>query len=182
MIMTVAELRKYITTDEDDSMLEAKLQALELAIRAYTNNNFQDRPFRAVAVSLPEHELLCNGRIAFRAGDTLQISESDLMQGELVTVESVDENKVIVKENLFDESGVLLTKVKYPQDIKMGIVNLLKWEMNNRDKVGIASESISRHSVTYFDMTGDNSTMGFPKALMGFLKPYMKARFGRGVK
>lgn len=71
--------------------------------------------------------------------------------------------------------------IAYPADVKLGVVNLLKWETNNRDKVGVASESISRHSVTYFDMTGDNSTMGYPKALMGFLKPYMKARFGQGL-
>jgi hypothetical protein len=31
-------------------------------------------------------------------------------------------------------------------------------------------------------MTGDNSTLGFPKALMGFLLPYKKARFGRGIR
>ena len=70
---------------------------------------------------------------------------------------------------------------EYPMDVKMGAVNLLKWELNNRDKVGVASESISRHSVTYFDMAGDNSIMGYPKALMGFLKPYMRARFGQGL-
>ena len=53
MIMTVAELRQYVTTDDVDQVLEAKLQALELLIRAYTNNNFQQRAFRAVAVSMP---------------------------------------------------------------------------------------------------------------------------------
>nr|DAK71504.1 MAG TPA: hypothetical protein [Caudoviricetes sp.] len=31
-------------------------------------------------------------------------------------------------------------------------------------------------------MTGDNSLMGYPKALLGFLKPYKRARFGRGIK
>ena len=64
----------------------------------------------------------------------------------------------------------------------MGVVNMMKWELNNREKVGISSETISRHSVSYFDMSGDNSIAGFPKALLGFLKPYMKARFGQGVR
>jgi len=63
----------------------------------------------------------------------------------------------------------------------MGVVNLFKWEQNNRDKVGVSSETISRHSVTYFNMDGENSIMGFPKSLLGFLRPYRKARFGRGV-
>lgn len=118
MIMTVAELRQFIETDETDQVLEAKLQALELSIQGYTNNNF--------------------------------------------------------KRHLTPEG-------EYPMDVKMGVVNLMKWELDNRDKVGVQSETISRHSVTYFNMDGDNSVMGFPKALMGFLKPYMKARFGRGI-
>jgi hypothetical protein len=67
-------------------------------------------------------------------------------------------------------------------DIKMGVVNLLKWELGNREKVGIASETISRHSVTYVDQTGDNTIMGYPVALVGFLRPYKRAQFGRGIR
>lgn len=183
MIMTVAEFRQFVKTDEEDQALEAKLQALELAIRAYTNNNFQVRAFRDVAVAKAEHELLFKGKVPFKVGDTLQITESDLMPDALVTVASVSDNGTItVNEDLFDESGVVVTKVKYPLDVKMGVVYLLKWELNSREKVGVSSETISRHSVTYFDMSEGNSSMGYPKALMGFLKPYMKARFGRGIK
>ena len=72
--------------------------------------------------------------------------------------------------------------IVYPADVKMGVINLFKWDEDRRNKVGIASESISRHSVTYSDMTGDNCTIGYPKALMGFLKPYMRARFGQGLR
>ncbi|MDD6040005.1 MAG: hypothetical protein PUD63_02260 [Clostridia bacterium] len=74
--------------------------------------------------------------------------------------------------------GVLV----YPADVKMGVVNLLKWEFANRNKAGIASETISRHSVTYRSDAETNYINGYPASLMGFLKPYMKARFGqRGV-
>ena len=183
MILTVSELRQYITTDEEDQVLEAKLQALELLIRAYTNNNFQIRAFRAVAVAVENrNELLFSSPVPFKVGDTLQITESDFMSDELVTVASVTDDSVMVNEDLTDESGVVVTKVKYPTDVKMGIVNLMKWELDNREKVGVASESISRHSVTYVDQTGDNTIMGYPVALMGFLKPYRKARFGRGIR
>lgn len=119
MIVTVEELRQHVDTAMEDQALEAMLQALELSIHGYTNNNFK---------------------------------------------------RVLEKNN-----------GQYPMDVKMGVINLMKWEFTSRDKVGVASESISRHSVTYFDMTGDNSTMGYPRALMGFLKPYMKARFGQGL-
>lgn len=181
MIMTVDELRQYVTTDEEDQALEARLQALELLIRAYTNNNFQVRSFRSVGVALADHSLLCNGAIPFRVGDTLQITESDLNAG-LVNVIAVDGETITVEESLNDESGVVITKVVYPADVKLGVANMLKWQLENGDKVGVASETISRHSVTYFDMNGDNSTMGFPKAVLGFLRPYMKARFGQGLR
>lgn len=182
MIMTVAEIRQFVETEESDQVLEAKLQALELLIRAYTNNNFQVRAFRAVAVSMPEHQLLCNGKVPFVIGDTLQITESDFMPDCLVTVNDVSDGTIMVNENLYEESGVVITKVKYPQDVKMGVANLLKWELDNRDKVGIASETISRHSVTYFNMDAGNTVMGYPASLLGFLKPYKKARFGRGIR
>lgn len=182
MIMTVKELRQYFNTDETDQVLEAMLQALELSIRKYTNNNFQVRPFRAVAVAIKNNTLMVNTAIPFKAGDTLQITESDLQNNVLVTVEAVDGDTITVKEDLYDESAVVITKVAYPADVKMGVVNMVKWELDNRDKVGVASETISRHSVTYFDMSEGNSTMGFPKAVLGFLRPYMKARFGQGLR
>lgn len=182
MIMTVADLRQYITTDETDQVLEAKLQALEVLIREYTNNNFQIRAFRGVAVAMSsEHQLVMDSKSPFKAGDTLQITESDLNEG-LVNVITSSNGVITVKEDLYDESGVIITKVAYPMDVKMGAVNLLKWELTNRDKVGVASESISRHSVTYFDMSKENSIMGYPSSLLGFLKPYKKAFFGRGIR
>lgn len=182
MLMTVSELRRFVNTEEDDLLLEAKLAALESLVRSYTNNNFQERAFRAVAVAVSgENALLINSAIPFRVDDTLQLSESELQQGALVTVTAVTDDALTVKEPLYDESGVLVTKVKYPPDVKMGAVNLIKWDLANREKVGISSESISRHSVSYFNMDGQNSEMGYPKSLLGFLLPYRKARFGKGV-
>lgn len=181
MIMTVTELKQFVTTDVSNNVLEARLQALELLIRAYTNNNFQKRAFRAVAVAVADgNQLLVPGSTPFRAGDTLEITESELNAG-LVTVSAVSNGSITVAEELYDESGVVLTKVVYPADVKQGVARMLQWQLDNGDKVGVQSETISRHSVTYFNMDGDNSTMGFPKSLLGFLKPYMKARFGQGL-
>ena len=112
----------------------------------------------------------------FKVGDTVQITESQLNEG-LFIVNEADDSTFTVNEEVEDETGVLVTKIVYPMDVKMGVVNMMKWDIENREKVGIQSETISRHSVTYFNMDGDNSTMGFPKSLVGFLKPYMKARF-----
>lgn len=179
MLMTVAELRQFVDTDETDQALEARLQALELLIRAYTNNNFQRRGYRYKA-DITGSDFMGDTVPPFMAGDTVQVTESPLNAG-LYTVKSVAGNSFSVADQLQAESNVLCTKVGYPADVKMGAVNMMKWELNSREKVGISSETISRHSVTYFDLGADNSIMGYPKALLGFLRPYMKARFGQGL-
>lgn len=174
MIISVEELKKYIKTTEADAVLEAKLQALELLIRKYTNNNFQKRNIRFQCSVLATKLYLSTNMLS--VGDTIQISESLYSDG-VFTIKGIDDGFIELDTNLLDEAQVLVTKVEYPMDVKMGVVNMLKWDLENRDKVGIQSETISRHSVTYFNMDGDNSTMGFPKSLLGFLQPYKKARF-----
>ena len=106
----------------------------------------------------------------------VQITDSMYCDG-VYSVKSMEDGFAELDRPLIDEPCVLVTKVEYPMDVKMGVLNMLKWDLENRDKVGIQSETISRHSVTYFNLDGDNSTIGFPKSLIGFLKPYKKARF-----
>lgn len=174
MIISVEELKKFITTDKDDTVLEAMLQALEVSIRNYTNNNFQKRNIRTSCPVIAQKLYINNPY--FKEGDTIQVSESIYNDG-LYVIKAVEDNLVELDQPLIDEIKVLVTKVEYPQDVKIGVVNMLKWDLDNREKVGIQSETISRHSVTYFNMDGDNSLMGYPKSLLGFLKPYKKARF-----
>lgn len=175
MIISVEQFKKYVpNVTESDEILKVKLQALELLIRKYTNNNFQNRGIRFNCPIMTEKLYLSTDM--FKVGDTVQISESIYGNGVYV-IKAIVDGFMELDKALFDESEVLVTKVEYPVDVVMGAVNMMKWELENRDKVGIASETISRHSVTYFNMDGDNSSMGYPKSLLGFLKPYMKARF-----
>lgn len=97
-----------------------------------------------------------------------------------MTIESAENGVLQVKEELYNEPEVAITLVSYPADVKFGVANMLKWDLENRDKVGVASETISRHSVTYFDLSKDNTLMGYPASLMGFLRPYRRAKFGKG--
>lgn len=176
MILTLEEYRTLNPADtQTDSALEFKLRALESAIRAWTNNNFQKRGFR---FSCP----VFSGKLYFstnliNVGDTVQLSDSAFNDGVYdVTEKGADE--ITLNEPLEDEDYVLVTKVVYPPDVKMGVVNLLKWDDEKRDKIGISSETLSRHSVSYGDMISDsNSALNYPKSLLGFLTPYMKARF-----
>lgn len=177
MILSVEELKNHTDASVGEQALSDKLRALELLIRSYTHNNFQNRAVRTRGECRSDGTIFCNMAL-FAPGDTLQISESDYMPDMLCTVKSVEGNMITVGEGerLYDEY-VLVTKVEYPADVKMGVINMLRWDLANRDKVGIQSETISRHSVTYFNLDGDNSAIGYPRSVMGFLKPYMKARF-----
>ena len=108
----------------------------------------------------------------FKVGDTVQISASEFNPDMLCVITGINENVLTVDKDLVDDNYALITRIDYPMDVKM-----LQWDLENRSKVGIQSETISRHSVTYFNMDGDNSSIGYPKSLVGFLKPYKKARF-----
>ena len=174
MIISVKEVKQFIQTTEPDKVIRAKLKALELLIRKHTNNNFQNRGIRFTCPVMSENLLLAADMLI--VGDTEQLSDSIYSNGVYV-IKAIKDGFIELGKPLLDEAHVLVTKVEYPVDVVMGVVNMLKWDLENRDKVGIQSETISRHSVTYFNMDGDNSTMGYPKSLLGFLKPYMKARF-----
>ena len=180
MMMTVEELRQHITTDEEDTILETKLQAVELMIRGYTNNSFHAHGFGRLA-DIVGGNFTLDETAPYEAGDTVHVSGSAMNEG-LFTVKETAEDSFKVNEKTYDEIDVFVCKVEYPMDVKIGVVNLMKWDLNNRDKAGVASETISRHSVTYRDETETNFTNGYPTSLMGFLKPYVKARFGRGIK
>lgn len=174
MIISVERLKTFITTTESDAVLQARLEALELLIRKYTNNNFQQRNIRFTCPVMQRKLYLTTNLL--QVGDTVQISDSIYADG-VYCIDAIADGYIVLNKNLFDESSVLVTKVEYPMDVQMGVVNMMKWELGHRDKVGIQSETLSRHTVTYFDMNGDNSMLGYPKSLTGFLKPYIKARF-----
>lgn len=168
----VMELPEFAGQSEES--IKDKLKAVELLIRAYTNNNFQNRAVRFVAESAG-NRLLGTSRF-LRTGDTVQISQSNVNDG-LYTITEIMDEHVCIDAELFSVPMNLVTKVEYPVDVRQGVVNLMKWEVANRDKVGIKSETLSRHSVTYYDLDVNNQVMGYPVSLLGFLKPYMKARF-----
>lgn len=176
MIISVDRIKSLVDlAGWTDEKIELKLNAIEQTIRAYTNNNFQDRDIRRTA-DIIGGIFVVEALNPFEIDDTVQVTESQLNKG-LYTVEMADDPSFSVSENVKDESSVLVTKVVYPPDVIACVVNLMEWEVNNRGKVGIKSETLSRHSVTYFDQDASNQVNGYPVSLLGCLKPYRKARF-----
>ena len=176
MIIAIEDARNEISalSEWPDEKLTRKLKAIEQAIRSYTNNNFQARGYRRTA-DIIGSLFVFDSLTPFEVGDTVQISESEFNNG-LYVITSADDAAFTVDDPVKEESNVLVTKVSYPSDVVDCAYNLMNWEVNNRDKVGIQSETLSRHSVTYFNMDGDNSIMGYPQSLLGALRPYRKAR------
>lgn len=159
---------------QNEKVIAAKLNAVELSIRSYTNNNFQNRYVRFHAESLGNH--LFGTSDFLKKGDTVQVSQSQVNDG-LYVITEIGDDFIRVDGDLYKYPDNLVTKIEYPADIKAGVLDLLKWEVKNRQKVGIKSETLSRHSVSYYDQDKNNQVMGYPVALLGFLKPYIKARF-----
>ena len=175
MIISVEKAKELVDFPGwTDEKIRMKLLAVEQTIRAYTNNNFQDLGFR-VQACIRAGVFMSESLIPFSVGDTIQISESRLNKG-LFTISTADDQTFMVNEATRDEDDVLVTKIVYPADVVACAVNLLEWEVQNRAKVGVQSETLSRHSVTYFNMDGANNVMGYPASLLGCLKAYRKVR------
>lgn len=171
MIVTLEDLRSVSELSNiPDEQLITMSEGIEDFIRQHTNNNFINRN---ITFNTPS----TNGKLdtvssPFKVGDTVLISKSTYNDGVYV-IENMDGT---LNESLFDSKDNKVTLVQYPKAVKSGVIKLLKYDIQMADKVGISSESISRHSVTYSQPQTD-AINGYPSYLMSFLKPYMKARF-----
>lgn len=175
MIISVNEIKELISFDWTDAKIERKLKAIEQLIRQYTNNNFQNRNIRSTAV-IDGGAFICDEVVPFAVGDTVQVSNSKYNNG-LYTVTGVFNETISIAEDVINEENVLVTKIEYPADVVECCINLLEWDVKNRDKIGIASETLSRHSVSYVQQNDSNTIGGYPSSIMGVLKLYKKARF-----
>ena len=171
MIITVEELKAVSELSSiPDEQLAVMCEGIEDFIRQYTNNNFI---VKNVTFNTPS----MNGKLEtvsplIKVSDTVLISNSTYNNGVYVLTAT---DGTLDKE-LFDDDNNKITLVKYPPSIKLGVVKLFQYNAKMDDKVGISSESLSRHSVSYAQPSSD-SIGGYPASLMSFLKPFMKARF-----
>ena len=171
MIITVEELKTVSELSNiPDEQLELMCEGIEDFIRQYTNNNFVVKNTSFVTPS--ENGKLATVSPLVKVGDTVLITNSEYNDG-IYTI--IDTDGTLNKE-LFDDDHNKITLVKYPPSIKLGVVKLLQYNAKMDSKVGISSESLSRHSISYAQPSND-SVGGYPSSLMSFLKPYMKARF-----
>lgn len=176
MLITAYELKENYKQfkDIDDGLIFRKLAVIESAIRKHTNNNFQNRDIRFIA---DVKDGVIQGTSPYlKVGDTIEISDG-INKG-LHLISTIGDT-IKTDENLYDSEKNLITKIEYPLEVIEGAIDILDWELvqKGKEKSGIASETISRHSVTYIQRTGDNTINGYPIELFNFCNEYMKARF-----
>lgn len=78
----------------------------------------------------------------------------------LYKITELGDDFIRVDQELYKSTN-LITKVEYPADVRAGVLELLKWDIKNRPKTGVKSETLSRYSVTYFDQDANNQVMGY---------------------
>ena len=171
MIITVEELKAVSELSSiPDEQLTVMCEGIEDFIRQYTNNTFV---VRNISFETPSTD----GRLEtvsplIKVGDTVLITNSQYNDG-VYTLENADGT---LNKELLDDDYNKVTLVRYPPSVTLGVVKLLQYNVKMDSKVGISSESISRHSVSYAQPSSD-AVCGYPSSLMSFLKPFMKARF-----
>lgn len=173
MLMTVDELRKLVETDENDSSLMMRLNAIEQSIRSYTNNSFINRG------TLQEASVL-NGALLtelddFRKGNTIEMFYTRASNGLYVISEVIAPCTYSLDTDCPDCAGKVAL-VKYPSDVLFGAAMMIRYDIENEGREGIASETISRHSVSYVVSNESNSLMGYPSKLTSFLRPYRRVK------
>lgn len=188
MIISLEEAKK-----SNPNVTQEELDAIETAIRQLTNNKFQNVNIRFYNFEVQDgNKLVFNTNLAYlRVGDTIELSETwsqigsgpnidkGVNDGLFVIKEISDRTIILNTETLFDGkfSSAFITKIEYPADIAAGVQKMLKYDAKMGDKLGIKSESISRMSVSYFDVSTSATIEGFPASVMAFLKKYEKVRW-----
>ncbi len=175
MLMSVEYLRKFVDTEETDAILEARLEALEIAIRQETHNTFTER-FFSHETAIKDGVMLSTNR-HISVGDTVLISGMPYGNG-IYTV--MEESKLNPDPD--DTEYAVLHRVIYPPDVVMGCVDIMKYKLSRAAqqadaKAGISSETISRHSVSFAGEDAFSGVFGVPERLVKFLDRYRKARF-----
>ena len=176
MIITLGDARAI-----DDSITQDDLDALETSVRELTNNKFQNVHIRFKGIEFVGNNLIAvnDPIVGLKVGDTIEVNYSHYNDG-LYVIESIDGKQITVQGTPFfvaNTGGAMLTLVQYPADVTRGIKKLIAYDKKMASKIGIKSESISRMSITYYDVNASENVDGYPASLVSFLTKYEKMRW-----
>lgn len=180
MLITVEDLKnnysEYNFSNFTDERLKRKLLAIEQAIRKHTHNNFIKKGTTTDCTT--DGNYILGDFTSYNIGDTVEIYNSGINDGLYVVEEKPSDSEIALDEEIYQCKEMKIAKIEYPYDVVDGCVELLDYDCNyrNKSKRGIASETISRHSVSYIQANNSNTLKGYPAHLLGFLEPYVRWR------
>lgn len=176
MIISIDKLRKHVVTDETNESLRMRMEGIEDLIRKYTNHHFLDSNVRA-SVKITENGETSADRDLFIEGDTVEIFHSEFSDGLHEVVSKEGDGRYILSGCRMADEGFMV-RVSYPASVVMGAISMLKYDLDKAGREDVASETLSRHSVTYRDEGSDgNAILGYPSRLTSFLRPFRRVRF-----
>jgi hypothetical protein len=173
----------------DPNATQAQLDAYEASVRQLTANNFHVRGAVIVGIGLdtdPTRLIIDRASLGFdiKTGDTLELVGADVNNG-LFEVLAIDLDTVYLTLECRGEirakgeyNKAQLFLVRYPADIKGCVRGLIEYDKYMKGKRGVKSETISRMSLTYYDVNASENVDGYPAALLGSLKKWRKVRWG----
>ena len=196
MIASKEELRKLlsITSMTQDELIEQLIPIIEDDIRQYCNNGFQDKRvyIASSAISFTHNagtadtinldaDASGEGFIdsQFKSGQTVQVQgaynndnffEVETVSSTVMTLYAPADRPyfpVLVTED--EDAFVWITKVEYPPALKLVESQMLKYKLASHD-YSVASETVSRYSVSFNQMTDG----GYPKAIMSALNRWRR--------
>lgn len=186
-LMTLKEAQAI----KKDATIEDVL-AIETAIRELTNNRFYREVNGRPAVRYHNIQINDDGRIGLsssdalvgmRVGDRIELGGSRY-NPELLTVEELDtnDNTITVKEGKEllkeDTSGMFITLVNYPADVKQGAKELLSYKEKMKGATGLKSVSMARVKQTYYDVNAEDTVDGVPASVFSFIDKYYRLSWG----
>lgn len=167
----------------DHSITQDALNAFETMVRNVTNNNFQNLKTRIKIGSIDDNDgtaviTAADNVKGYRIGDTVEINGTDYNDG-LGVVTAVSGNAITIDRKRVELEQALgyVTRVDYPADLAIGILDLIKYDVSMADKQGVKSMSVSRLSYTYLDVNASDNAEGYPAAKLSFLDKYRKLRW-----
>lgn len=173
MIIKLEDAQKF-----NDKVTQNDLDGLEMLIREITGNHFQVRTIRYHDLEFKDNKIITQETrlIGIKAGDTIQVSDSIINNG-LYVVESVEGPTITLESEFYQvyEPDAFITLVKYPADIKAGVIKLLQYDQEMTGKTGVKSRTVSRLSESYFDTS--ESIGGYPMHLMAFIDNHKSLRW-----
>lgn len=181
MIISLDDLKDLlkITKSDNDEWMQFRLDAIETMIVNKTNNKFINPNTKICDyLKFENNQIIGVGinfvNMGYSQGNDIVVFNSKFNDGHYI-IESVNDNTLTLTTNVkSEESNASIGVVNYPYDIISGVVKLMDYDIKMADKIGVKSETISRYSVTYYDMNSSENVEGFPSALLAFIKKYKK--------